>query len=88
MDQSLQDLSRLIDVADRVVLFTGAGISTESAFRISAVLAGSGPNRRRSIFPISCGPMKRGGKPGGGVSQWNPSCARPRPTVATERLRN
>jgi NAD-dependent deacetylase len=30
MDQELQQLSRLIDAADRIVLFTGAGISTES----------------------------------------------------------
>ena len=30
MDEDLEELSRLIDTADRVVLFTGAGISTES----------------------------------------------------------
>lgn len=30
MDQDLRDLARMIDDADRVVLFTGAGISTES----------------------------------------------------------
>ena len=30
MDADLEELSRLIDTADRVVLFTGAGISTES----------------------------------------------------------
>src|ERR1700687_60423 len=30
MDQDLEELSRLIDTADRAVLFTGAGISTES----------------------------------------------------------
>jgi NAD-dependent deacetylase len=30
MDQDLAELSRLIDTADRIVLFTGAGISTES----------------------------------------------------------
>ncbi len=30
MDQDLEELSRLIDTADRIVLFTGAGISTES----------------------------------------------------------
>ncbi|HEX2942757.1 MAG TPA: Sir2 family NAD-dependent protein deacetylase [Rhodopila sp.] len=30
MDQELRDLARLIDDADRIVLFTGAGISTES----------------------------------------------------------
>jgi len=30
MDQDLEDFARLIDAADRIVLFTGAGISTES----------------------------------------------------------
>src|SRR5882757_7708615 len=30
MNDDLEELSRLIDTADRVVLFTGAGISTES----------------------------------------------------------
>lgn len=30
MDQELRELARLIDDADRIVLFTGAGISTES----------------------------------------------------------
>jgi NAD-dependent deacetylase len=30
MDADLEELSRLIDTADRIVLFTGAGISTES----------------------------------------------------------
>ena len=30
MDRDLEELSRLIEAADRVVLFTGAGISTES----------------------------------------------------------
>ena len=30
MDQQLRQLARLIDAADRIVLFTGAGISTES----------------------------------------------------------
>src|SRR3954470_5112966 len=30
MDEDLEELSRLIDTADRIVLFTGAGISTES----------------------------------------------------------
>ena len=30
MDEDLEELSRLIDTADRVVLFTGAGVSTES----------------------------------------------------------
>ena len=30
MDHELEELSRLIDTADRIVLFTGAGISTES----------------------------------------------------------
>ena len=30
MDQELRELARLIDAADRIVLFTGAGISTES----------------------------------------------------------
>jgi NAD-dependent deacetylase len=30
MDQDLKDLGRLIDAADRITLFTGAGISTES----------------------------------------------------------
>ena len=30
MDQDLEELSRLIDTAGRIVLFTGAGISTES----------------------------------------------------------
>ena len=30
MDQDLRDFSRLIDLSDRIVLFTGAGISTES----------------------------------------------------------
>src|SRR5271156_1217223 len=30
MDQQIKDFARLIDAADRVVLFTGAGISTES----------------------------------------------------------
>jgi NAD-dependent deacetylase len=30
MDQELKQLARLIDTADRIVLFTGAGISTES----------------------------------------------------------
>ena len=30
MDQELKDFGNLIDAADRIVLFTGAGISTES----------------------------------------------------------
>ena len=30
MDQDLRDFASLIDAADRIVLFTGAGISTES----------------------------------------------------------
>src|ERR1700679_3514652 len=30
MDQDLKDFASLIDAADRIVLFTGAGISTES----------------------------------------------------------
>ncbi|HEX2944240.1 MAG TPA: Sir2 family NAD-dependent protein deacetylase, partial [Rhodopila sp.] len=30
MDEELRDLARLIDNADRIVLFTGAGIRTES----------------------------------------------------------
>ncbi|MEA2729113.1 MAG: NAD-dependent deacetylase, partial [Acetobacteraceae bacterium] len=30
MDQDLREFARLIDAAGRIVLFTGAGISTES----------------------------------------------------------
>ena len=46
-DSGIAALARLIDEARRAVVFTGAGISTESGIRISAVPAASGRGWRR-----------------------------------------
>ena len=88
MDQDLKEFVSLIDAAERIVLFTGAGISTNPAFPTSAVQVASGPSRRRLISPTSCAPTRRGAKPGAGVSRWSLFCVRRLRTAAIERWRN
>jgi len=69
MSEDIQQLARLIDEASRVVVFTGAGISTESGIPDSAAPTVSGRRRRRYISTNTSPPPMRASKPGAASSR-------------------
>ena len=53
MDESIHRLKELLDGSDNIVFFGGAGVSTESAFPISAAWTGCtarSSNTRRRLY--------------------------------------
>ena len=87
-DPDIVSFARMLGNARRIVLFTGAGISTELGISDFRSPGGLWTKQVPSTSPTSCVRRRRGGRPGGGVSRWSRSCVRRNPIAAIVRWRN
>ena len=87
MDAGIAELRRMIDEAKRIVIFTGAGISTESGIPDFRSPGGIWTKMRPIDFSDFLRPRRRGARPGGGASPPTRRCARRNPIVAIARWR-
>ena len=85
----MDDIERLqeaIDAAERIVAFTGAGISTESGIPDFRSPGGIWTKYQPIEFGDFVPPTRRAAKPGGASSQPTRRCRRPTPNAGHRAL--
>ena len=87
-DPEITELRRMIEEAQRIVFFTGAGISTESGIPDFRSPGGIWTRMRPIDFSDFLARTRRGGRPGGGGLRPTRRCVGQNRTVGIARWRH